>query len=165
MTVLEMLHFYEELVREHEPSSKYFRYKIGSNNFNQAKNAFKRLKIMLNDHNIQPKDFIRSQFYFRGGKLYPNYLPTKTALNKYKRRGIKDIMKGYHQQQVEYLESLIEVGYSREEALSFDVFNYYFRYLNADYFPKKWFPKVKREIKIIPGLEQFLKEIKVDNTI
>jgi len=164
MTAIEMLHFYEELVKTHT-GNKYFQYKPRTTRYLNVLDFFKKLKSILKQHNIDPEEFLRSQFFVKGRQPYPNTLYSKSAIDRYKRLGSKDSMQSYHNMQVEYLKSFLEIGYTKEEALSFDIFNYYFVYMYADYFPSKWIPKIKREMDIIPGLRQFLKGGKIDSTI
>jgi hypothetical protein len=150
VTSLEMMHLYEGLVR-----ASYIKfYKISKN----SKRVFKRLKIKLEEKEIDPEDFIRVQFQFRGNRPFPNQLISKFSLDRYETYNDLRDVKGLHYQQETYLERFIDNGYTVEEALSIPIFYYYFRCMIVDDYPSEWDTRVRREIENTPSLKILIEE-------
>jgi hypothetical protein len=142
MTVLEMMQLYEDLVRK-----EYIKfYKISKT----TRKTFKSLRTKLEDKKIDPDDFIRVQFQTRGKRMFPSQLLSKGALERYEEYiELQDVL-GLHRQQETYLDRFMEIGYTKEEALSIPIFYYYFRCMSMEDYPKEWEHKVEQEIKNIP---------------
>ncbi len=154
-TSLELIHFYEGLVQEKK--KEFATAGRFGKAFQRKKKTFKKLIDELNDRDIPPKEFILAQFETKGYRPYPSQLLTDKAFQRWKSWRITYAAKELHEVQETYLKNLKNIGYSIEEALTLDIFLYYFRRLYLKEVPKVWNMHADREIERIPGLKEFLK--------
>ncbi len=155
ITSLELIHFYEGLVREKKKefaSAGRF-----GKAFQKKKEIFKKLIDTLGDRDIPPKEFILAQFETKGYRPYPSQLLTEKAFQRWEEWRRTYIAREIHRVQENYLERLKSIGYSVEEALALDMFYYYFRRLHLKRVPKAWHMYADVEIERTPGLKTFLK--------
>ncbi len=153
-TSLELLHYYESLVREKRKG--YSNTNRNSKAFQNKKKIFKRLIDRLDDQDISPKEFVLAQFKGKGYRPYPTQLLSDKAFQRWHVwKSTFDIIT-LHRTQEEYLKRLKGMGYSTEEALALDIFYYYFRMLKLKDVPKVWKMFAAREIEALPGLKKFL---------
>ncbi len=156
VTSLELIFFYEGLVREKKKefaSAGRF-----GKAFQKKKEIFKKLIDILSDKDIPPKEFILAQFETKGYRPYPSQLLTKKAFQRWREWRDTYIAKELHRVQESYLERLKAIGYSEEEALTLDMFCYYFRRLKLKKVSKAWDMYADREIEITPGLKRLLEK-------
>ncbi len=159
ITSLELIHFYESLVRE-----KRNEFAVAgrfSKAFQQKKKIFKKLIAILNNKKIPPKEFILIQFKLKGHRPYPTQLLSEKAFERWEDWKKQHDVKQMHRTQERYLQDLCRIGYTIEEALSLDVFYYYFRRLYLKDIPEAWHMYADREIERLSGLKEFLERREV----
>ncbi len=157
MTALEMVHLYETLVREN--FSKTYRIHRQSKYMQLHKNTFKRLKAVLDVDEIPIEDFMRVQFMNKGYRPYPNQMMGKDAMHRWEEHKRTENIVEMHKMQEKYLAQFVKQGYTVEEALSFDMFHYYFRCMTIKDHPKIWEFYAKKEIEKMPELTKIINEM------
>lgn len=155
-TSLELLHYYESLVREKRKG--YSNTNRFSEAFQNKKRIFKKLIDSLEDQGIPPKEFVLAQFKGKGYRPYPTQLLSDKAFQRWRAWKFAYDIVSLHRIQEEYLRRLKVMGYSIEEALALDIFYYYFRMLKLKDVPKVWAMYAFREVEMIPGLKEFLEK-------
>ncbi len=153
-TSLELLHYYESLVREKRKG--YSNTNRHSKAFQNKKKIFKKLIDLLDDQDIPPKEFVLAQFKGKGYRPYPTQLLSDKAFQRYRAWKFAYDIACLHRIQEGYLKQLEGMGYSTEEALALDIFYYYFRVRKLKEVPKVWTMYAFREIEMIPGLKEFI---------
>lgn len=156
ITSLELIHYYESLVKEKR--NEYATTNRFSKAFKQKKKIFKRLIDLLDDQNIPPKEFILIQFKMKGYRPYPAQLLSKEAFQRWKSWNNTRDIKGLHEIQEGYLKKLKSIGYTVEEALTLDIFFYYFRRIHLKEVSRACNMFADREVERMPGLKEFLEE-------
>ncbi len=154
MTPLEMVHLYEQLVRENGNST----YSIHrrSKYMQLHKDSFKKLKQILDEKDIPIEDFMRVQFMNKGTRPFPNQMNGTVAMTRWKEHKASEDISEIYNQQERYLASYISQDYTIEEALNFDVFYYWFRCLKMKDYPAIWKFYAKKELEKMPDLKKII---------
>lgn len=150
-----MMALYERLTREY--FLPYYVLNRNSNNYNNHKKKFKELKRMLDTMNISSEEYIKVQFSTKGNRPFPNQLTSKAAIKRYNTHTRTQNIKELLNTQESYLKNFLNIGYTLEEALQFDMFFYFFRCIKLKNHPKKWKLKAKQEINDMPELKKIIK--------
>ncbi len=163
ITSLELIHFYESLVRE-KRNEFAVAGRLGKA-FQQKKKIFKKLIGILDNKKIPPKEFILIQFKLKGHRPYPAQLLSEKAFDRWEDWKKQCDVEQIHRTQEKYLKDLTRIGYTVEEALSLDVFYYYFRRLHLKDIPEEWHMYADREIERLSGLKEFLERKEIENDL
>jgi hypothetical protein len=148
------MQLYENLVRI--KTKQYVQSTRFTKNFQRNKAIFKKLIDLLDNKEIPPREFIYAQMNLKGHRLYPNQLLSQKSMERWDIwKHSRDIGESY-QMQKEYFDGYKELGYTTEEALAFDVFDYYFRALYLKKIPRLWKLYVSQELETKTGLKEFL---------
>jgi hypothetical protein len=121
------------------------------------KATFIELKKVLDAKEIPIRDYMVVQFMNKGHRLYPNQMKGKAAMDRWEEHKRVENVREVFEQQERYLASYLKQGYTLEEALSFDVFFYWFRCIKMKGYPEIWKFYAKKELEKIPGLNKILK--------
>jgi hypothetical protein len=123
------------------------------------KAVFVDLKKVLDAKEISIRDYMVVQFMSKGRRIYPNQMKGKAAMLRWEEHKRVENVRGVFEQQERYLASYLRQDYTLEEALSFDVFFYWFRCIKMEgyQYPRIWKFYAKKELEKIPGLSKILK--------
>lgn len=156
ITSLEMVDLYVNLTREYHGCVITMRH--SSSYMKKYKKVFVDLKKVLDEKGIPIKDYMVVQFMSKGHRIYPNQLKGKAAMDRWEEYKRVENIREIFEQQERYLNSYLKQDYTLEEALSFDVFFYWFRCIKMKDCPRIWKFYAKRELRKIPGLDKILKK-------
>ncbi len=150
----ELINLYEHLVRDNY--NPHYKLNRSGKVFLKHRKTFKKLKEILSNLDIPPREFLIYQFQCKGTRPYPNQLISQVAIDRWKSKKLQYHVEEIHHIQEKYLEDLMNSGFSLEDALKLDIFYYYFRCLKLENCPKKWELLAKREVEKFPELKKYV---------